>query len=628
MARAVINSESHSLAALSKGSNAVKMAMPDVCGKTELSATEMEALAAYCLADVNATQALYNRLIEGYPESELELIDLVIEMGVRAKLELNKPMLELAIDEAKTERESCIKAAGISEKILASNQQFARHLISLGATPPVKISITTGKETTAFSKADVEYVRFQDEHPELRTLFKAREAVKSTLPITRTQAFIDIANSGKLAVPLNYGATITGRLSGSCLTGDTQILVLRDGNQKAIRLDALKVDDLVWDGEEFVKHEGLAFQGYAEVIHWDNITGTADHVVFTEVGAIPLSEAIRGGHKIQSAALPGRYDAETPMSKSAGMKSGKVAAVFDILNCGPRQRFMANGKLVHNSGINLQNMPRGSALRKSMTAPEGWVLVVGDLGQIEARVMAVLAGETSMIEVFEAGLDLYTEYAKVLYKCDGIDKNMMKISKLCSLALQYQMGYKKFRANLEKGFMGAEPIVLTEEDAEHLVAIYRESHPAIVSYWRQCQKKISLMTQLSADDEEVWLPFRVRFQEVVLPNGMTLNYDGLHTSEDGATYVSGGNVDYLYGGKLTNNLVQATSRIIMTDAWREIAKKYDVVMSVHDELVILAREDEAETAMKDLEAALTKQPSFLPPIKLTADCGFARNYSK
>ncbi len=214
MARAVINAASHSLAALSKGSHAVKLSMPDVAGKTELSPAEEAALAEYCLADVNATQALYNRLIEGYPESELELIDLVIEMGVRAKLELNKEMLELAMEEAKTERAERIKAAGIDEKILASNQQFAKHLVAIGATPPTKISITTGRETTAFSKADVEYVRFQDEHPELRTLFKAREAVKSTLPITRTQAFIDIANSGNLAVPLNYGSTITGRLSG------------------------------------------------------------------------------------------------------------------------------------------------------------------------------------------------------------------------------------------------------------------------------------------------------------------------------------------------------------------------------------------------------------------------------
>jgi len=495
MARAVINAESHSLAALSKGSSAVKMAMPDVAGKTALTEAEMAALAEYCLADVNATQALYNRLIEGYPESELELINLVIEMGVRAKLELNKTMLELAMEEAKTERAEHIKAAGINEKILASNQQFAKHLVAIGATPPTKISITTGRETTAFSKADVEYVRFQDTHPELRTLFKAREAVKSTLPITRTQAFINIANSGNLVVPLNYGSTITGRLSGG-------------------------------------------------------------------------------------------------------------------------------------SGINLQNMPRGSALRKSITAPDGWVLVVGDLGQIEARVMAVLAGETSMIEVFDAGLDLYTEYAKVLYETDTVEKNMRKISKLCSLALQYQMGYSKFRANLEKGFLGAEPLVLSEEEASHLVEVYRTSHPAIVDYWRQCQSKISLMTQLGPGDEEVWYPFRVRFQEIVLPNELSLNYDGLHVGEDGATYVNGDDVDYLYGGKLTNNLVQATSRIVMTDAWRLIAKKYDVVMSVHDELVILAREEEAETAMKDLEAALTKQPSFLPPIKLTADCGYAKNYSK
>ena len=84
-----------------------------------------------------------------------------------------------------------------------------------------------------------------------------------------------------------------------------------------------------------------------------------------------------------------------------------VAVTYDILDCGPRNRFVANGKLVHNSGGDKQNAqnlnrvdprdPTSGALRMSWTAPKGHVIVVRDLGQIEARVLAYWAGQEDML---------------------------------------------------------------------------------------------------------------------------------------------------------------------------------------------------------------------------------------
>ena len=94
-----------------------------------------------------------------------------------------------------------------------------------------------------------------------------------------------------------------------------------------------------------------------------------------------------------------------------------VAVTYDILDCGPRNRFVANGKLVHNSGGDKQNAqnlnrvdlrdPTSGALRMSWTAPKGHVIVVRDLGQIEARVLAYWAGQEDMLDMFRAGGDPY-----------------------------------------------------------------------------------------------------------------------------------------------------------------------------------------------------------------------------
>lgn len=95
-----------------------------------------------------------------------------------------------------------------------------------------------------------------------------------------------------------------------------------------------------------------------------------------------------------------------------------VALVYDIKNCGPRHRFVANGKLVHNSGadkVNLQNLPRGGALRKAIRAPKGYALVVSDSSQIEARTLAWFAGQNDLVDEFKHGVDVYSSFASNVY---------------------------------------------------------------------------------------------------------------------------------------------------------------------------------------------------------------------
>src|SRR5208282_6705432 len=85
--------------------------------------------------------------------------------------------------------------------------------------------------------------------------------------------------------------------------------------------------------------------------------------------------------------------------------SGALQPVYDIRNCGPRHRFGANGKLVHNS--NWQNFKRGSDIRRAIMAPEGYLLAPIDLSQIECRILCYLAGQDDYIERFRNGHDPY-----------------------------------------------------------------------------------------------------------------------------------------------------------------------------------------------------------------------------
>jgi DNA polymerase len=97
-----------------------------------------------------------------------------------------------------------------------------------------------------------------------------------------------------------------------------------------------------------------------------------------------------------------------------------LVAVYDIKNCGPRHRFVANGKLVHNSdSVNLQNLPsRGSQagkIKKAIKAPPGYIMIDCDSSQIEARTLAWLAGQQDLLDAFENKQDVYRIMASHIY---------------------------------------------------------------------------------------------------------------------------------------------------------------------------------------------------------------------
>ena len=285
--------------------------------RLDFTAEELSRYGEYCKNDVTLTYKLFDVLAAGFPVSELKLIDLTIRMFTEPKLELNRALLSTHL--ATLESHKMRFLMDYDRGDLMSNPKFADLLRSLHVDPPMKISPTTGKETYAFSKTDEAFkALLEHENLLVQELVAARLGVKSTIEETRTQRFIDISGRGTLPIPLRYYAAHTGRWGG-CLVADTAVTVYDPlhGMQDKRIVDVLP-DDLVWDGVEFVPHSGVAFSGFAEVIEWDGVRGTEDHVVFTDAGETSLRTAMQGSHTIQTGGRPTQDDVDTAARLTRG----------------------------------------------------------------------------------------------------------------------------------------------------------------------------------------------------------------------------------------------------------------------------------------------------------------------
>lgn len=273
--------------------------------RLDFSAEELARYGEYCINDTEITYKLFGLLAPLICKSEAHLINLTMRMFTEPVLELDKEILTDHLTRVREKKAALLGAIDANKDVLMSNPKLAELLMRFKVVPPTKISPTTGKETWAFGKNDEGFKALAEHHnPTVQAIVAARLGVKSTLEETRTERFIGIADRGTLPVPLRYYAAHTGRWGG-CLVDDSEVTVynLEHGLQTKRIVDVL-LDDLVWDGEEFVPHEGVVFSGYAEVIEWDGVRGTEDHVVFTDAGEMPLRDAMQGAHRITTSGGP------------------------------------------------------------------------------------------------------------------------------------------------------------------------------------------------------------------------------------------------------------------------------------------------------------------------------------
>jgi hypothetical protein len=327
------------------------------------------------------------------------------------------------------------------------------------------------------------------------------------------------------------------------------------------------------------------------------------------------------------------------------------------------------------SAINMQNLKRGSFLRKAIMAPEGYQLVVGDLSQIEPRVLAWLADYEDMLDIFRSGADAYASFGAQMFNIPGLTKeshpDLRQSAKSALLGCGYGLGWASFASQLLVGFLGAPPVryekkfakalgvnkdfldrfvdwqeneiklrdiphtCTLQELAVHAVAakriidIYRATAYQVVSFWETCGGLIETSLYGGREHKHKCLTFRKG--EIELPNGMKLLYPDLRRTKDDkgrSQYVYGPDATKLYPGKVTNNVTQALARIVMTDGMLRVNKRYPVVGTVHDELICVVSDEEVNVAKTWVLEQMTMEPSYMPGIPLAAGGGAHRRYGE
>jgi len=511
--------------------------------------TERE-LAEYCEHDVYLCEQIFKRLAQGYPSSELRLIDMTLKMYTQPVLQLDKLMLANALEEEKEKREELLQRLGVTDAALASNVQFAALLEKVGVPSPMKKKKPTTKtpnpigQNYAFAKTDAMFqAMLNGDNEDAAALCEARLKVKSTTERTRAQRFLEIAGRGTLPVPLSYYGAATGRWTAS-----------------------------------------------------------------------------------------------------------------------------------KGSAINMQNLKRGSFLRKAIMAPEGHQLVVGDLSQIEPRVLAWLSDYNEMLDIFRAGGDPYAAFGAQMFSIPGMTKESHPVhrqsAKSALLGAGYGLGWASFAQQLLVGFLGAPPLRYTKAEAlqlgvtsayvqkfldwdenlkkmeeiphtctakellihcvaaKKIIDIYRSTASQVVSFWEMLTGLIQ--TSLFEGHEYTHKCLTFRKEEIELPNGMKLLYPNLRKQKNKETkkdeWVYGADATKIYAGKIANNVTQATARIVMTDGMLRVSKKYFVAGTVHDEQIVVVPDEEVEFAKTWVLAQMTLTPKYLPGIPLAADGGAHRRY--
>ena len=285
--------------------------------------------------------------------------------------------------------------------------------------------------------------------------------------------------------------------------------------------------------------------------------------------------------------------------------------------------------------VNLQNLPRGSTLKDAIIAPPGHFIVDSDSSQIEARTLAWLAEQNDLVDAFERGEDVYKIMASSIYvkAQEEISKDERFVGKTTILGCGYGMGSKKFQAQL-KTFN----VEIEDGEANRIIQVYRETYDWIPQLWRQAGLALDA---IMADQTAVLGRKGVLTVEgrkgIRLPNGLYIKYPNLRKlrNEQGKDeYVydtrKGKAVipNRIYGGKVIENVCQALARIIIGEQMLQVAKKYKVVMTVHDAIACIIPEQEAEAGQEYVEMCMKMRPKWAQDLPLSCESGMGKSYGE
>jgi len=287
------------------------------------------------------------------------------------------------------------------------------------------------------------------------------------------------------------------------------------------------------------------------------------------------------------------------------------------------------GRFGGTEKINLQNLPRGSKLRNALQAGPEQMLYIADLSNIEARMLAWLAKEQDLLNSFAAGEDVYSNFASQIYNrpITKEDKLERYVGKTAILGLGYGMGANKYQAILAQG---SPAVDVTQQTALGIVSQYRAMYPNIPQLWSIGKQLLFYMLDRT-NSSYSYGPLTVASNALKLPNGMYLQYPHLRYSNNEFLYDSGRNgITRTHGPRLVENIVQALARIVITDQMLAIQNVpgISVVLTVHDEIIALGSDENANETLATIMAIMKQPPSWCTELPLDAEGAYSKIYNK
>lgn len=294
-------------------------------------------------------------------------------------------------------------------------------------------------------------------------------------------------------------------------------------------------------------------------------------------------------------------------------------------------------------GYNPQNLPRinpyepkpSDALRKSLIAPPGHKVVVADLSGIELRVNHFLWKVPSSMELFKkdpVNADLYKDFASKLYgvPVSEVTKQQRQVGKVAHLGLGFGAGYKTFQKVAK--LMGG--VDITEDESMDIVNKWRDAYYEIVQGWRTCHAALPYILRGQVGNAlDPWGMVVPMPEGLQTPRGM-IRYPKLRTERDEETgkfefkYGEGRSVARIYAGKIDENIVQHLARCVIADNALTIQRLTGLVpaLMVHDELVYVVEESEAESVLGTVQHVMSTSPTWWPALITSSEGDIADTY--
>lgn len=332
----------------------------------------------------------------------------------------------------------------------------------------------------------------------------------------------------------------------------------------------------------------------------------------------------------------------------------------------------STGRWASRGGLNLQNIARpvledmeieaaiprvfgdgvgtmrelSSLVRSAIKAPEGKTFVDVDFSSIENRVGVYLANQTNKVEMFRAGLDEYKVFASTSLfhvNYEDVTKQQRQIAKSAVLGCMFGQGSKGL-VEYAKGMGVSFSLAQSQEAVDN----YRAAYPKVQALWFACEDAAIEAIQnkgtavqangrivMKADNRALWMRLpsgrlicwqRPELKEVTTPWGQEkLGVTVLSQN----TYTRKWGRNQLIGSSIFQSAVQGTARDFLANAMLSLDKDgYEIVNSIHDELLLVVDEDRGETALEEVTRIMTTPPVWAPDFPLAAEGWYGKRYRK